>query len=169
MVRPTCASRAANILRRGSMMKARYVFTLVGAVLLAAALAGCSSGPTVTSIHVIEHATTDTVTDVGDAGDSVGDLLTFANEVYDENNETQVGMDSGFCIRTVAGESWECFWTLYLDDGQITVHGPFYDSGVSVLAITGGTGIYGNAQGEMRLEFHNEEGTEFDFYYEIIQ
>ena len=34
----------------------------------------------------VERATTDAVTDLGAQGDSVGDLLTFANEIYDEHN-----------------------------------------------------------------------------------
>jgi allene oxide cyclase len=37
----------------------------------------------------------------------------------------------------VPGKAWECFWTLSLDKGQLTVERPFYDSGYSVLAITG--------------------------------
>ena len=49
----------------------------------------------------------------------------------------------------VVGESWECSWTTFLSKGQITVQGPFLDAGDSVLAITGGTGKYRNARGEM--------------------
>jgi hypothetical protein len=37
-------------------------------------------------ITVIEHATTDATTDTGAAGDSAGDLLTFANEVFDRTD-----------------------------------------------------------------------------------
>jgi hypothetical protein len=51
----------------------------------------------------------------------------------------------------VPGQAWECFWTLSLDKGQLTVEGPFYDSGDSVLAITGGTGEFAGALGEMAL------------------
>src|SRR5262245_2117681 len=102
-------------------------------------------------IAVVEHAETDLVTDLAEEGDSAGDLLTFANPVFDEANETQVGSDSGYCIRTNVGVAWECFWTLMLEDGQITVEGPFLDAGDSVLAITGGTGAYMNARGQMSL------------------
>ncbi len=52
--------------------------------------------------------------------------------------------------------------------GQITVQGPFSDAGDSVLAITGGTGKYRNARGEMELKYHNEAGTEFDFIFHLI-
>jgi allene oxide cyclase len=76
-------------------------------------------------IHVIEHATTDTVTDTGPAGDSVGDVLTFANDVFDATDTNKVGTDQGYCIRVVAGVSWECNYTTFLARGQITVEGPF--------------------------------------------
>jgi allene oxide cyclase len=56
---------------------------------------------------VVERATSDTVTDTGAKGDSVGDVLTFANEIYDEADTVKVGSDNGSCIRTVAGKAWE--------------------------------------------------------------
>src|SRR3984893_12659750 len=93
-------------------------------------------------IQLVEHADTDATLDLGAKGDSVGDLLTFANPVYDAANKTQVGADQGFCGRVIAGKSWECIWTSRLKDAQITIEGPFYDAGDSVMAVTGGTGKY---------------------------
>jgi hypothetical protein len=119
------------------------------------------------TIRLVERAPADTVTDTGEKGDSVGDLLTFANDVYDEKNATKLGTDQGFCLRVNKGVSWECLWTLKLADGQLTVQGPFYDAGDSVLAITGGTGKYATARGQMKLHARNAEGTEYDFVYEI--
>jgi hypothetical protein len=49
-------------------------------------------------LKVIEHATTDAVTDTGASGDSAGDILTFANEADDKE---KVGSDQGICFRTV--------------------------------------------------------------------
>ena len=47
-------------------------------------------------IHVIEHATTDAVTNHADGGaDSVGDVLTFTNDVFDKKNAEKVGSDQG--------------------------------------------------------------------------
>src|SRR5215467_12292874 len=93
-------------------------------------------------LQVVERAMTDTTVDLGPKGDSVGDLLTFANPVYDATNKTQLGTDQGYCVRVVVGKSWECFWTLILTGGEITVEGPFYDSGDSTMVVTGGTGKY---------------------------
>ena len=146
-----------------------FMLLVVSIVLLAAALTAFRAQTGTTTITVVEHADTDAVADTGDEGDTVGDILTFANPVYDEKNETQVGTDQGYCLRTEVGKSWECNWTLLLDDGQITVEGPFFDAGDSVLSITGGTGEYANARGQMTLHSRNEAGSEFDFIYEIAQ
>jgi hypothetical protein len=116
---------------------------------------------------LVERATTDAVTDLGVAGDSAGDILTFANEIFDQNNDAKVGDDNGWCVRTVVGKAWECFWTLTLAEGQITVEGPFFDAGDSVLAVTGGTGVYANARGEMKLHARDDKGTEYDFVYDL--
>jgi hypothetical protein len=119
-------------------------------------------------LAVIEHALTDTVTDLGAKGDSVGDLLTWANPVFATDNKTQLGRDQGYCIRVEVGKSWECFWTLILKDGQITVEGPFYDDADSVLAITGGTGKYAGARGSMTLHSRDAKGSAYDFVYSLL-
>ena len=49
----------------------------------------------------------------------------------------------------------------------MTVEGPFYDTGVSVLAITGGTGEYAEARGEMVLSPIGTEGKACTFTYRI--
>jgi len=151
-------------------MKTRswLAFTLP-ALLLLSACGGAVPAPTTTTLHVVERATTDTVADIAPTGDSVGDVLGFANEVFDENNSAKVGTDNGSCVRTAAGAAWECVWTLTLSDGQITVEGPFFDASDSMLAITGGTGAYKEARGQMKLHARNAQGSEYDFTYEIVK
>jgi allene oxide cyclase len=118
-------------------------------------------------LTVIEHATTDATTDTGAAGDSAGDILTFANEVFDRADAHSVGTDQGYCVRIVVGKSYECNWTTILSDGQITVEGPFLDTGDSTLAVTGGTGRYRNARGFMELH-PLENGTKFAFQFHLV-
>jgi allene oxide cyclase len=125
---------------------------------------GSHGGRTVT---VIEHATTDATTDTGAPGDSAGDILTFANDVFDAADSTKVGTDQGYCIRVIAGTSYECTWTAFLPGGQIVVNGPFYDAKDSTLAITGGTGRYRNARGTMDLQ-SREGGAKYAFVFHII-
>jgi hypothetical protein len=117
------------------------------------------------TIRVVERATTDATVDNAPAGDSVGDLLAFGNELFDHRNQKKVGTDQGSCVRTVVGQAYECSWTNSLAKGQIVVQGPFLDSGDSVLAITGGTGAYRNARGTMDL--HARSATEFEFTFHI--
>ena len=142
------------------------VIFVVVAVGVAVGAGGGSSDPT---IKVIEHADTDTVRHIGPPSekDSVGDVLTFSNPVFDAANKKRVGKDNGQCIRTAAGKAWECIWSISLSGGQITVEGPFYDGKDSVLAITGGTGKYRSAGGQMRLHARNDKETEYDFTYEV--
>ena len=135
-------------------------------VLAATALAAGAAGTSKT-IRVVERATTDAVTETGKKGDSAGDLLTFANGLYNAANTTSVGSDDGWCIRTVAGKSWECSWTNTLAGGQIMVTGPFLDAGPSKLAIVGGTGTYAGARGWMDLRSRNNKGTEYDFVFHL--
>jgi allene oxide cyclase len=119
-------------------------------------------------IVVVERPVGETTVDLGAKGDSVGDLLVFANKVYDAANKTQLGTDNGYCVRTVVAKSWECFWTLTLKAGQITVEGPFMDSGDSLLAVTGGTGKYAGARGSMKLHPRDPTPTAYDFTYDLL-
>jgi allene oxide cyclase len=152
-------------------MKRVIALALLAASVILVLVVSASAGPGGhhggKTIAVVEHATTDAVTN-GTAGDDVGNILTFANDVFNRDDTQQVGTDQGSCVRLVVGESWECSWTTFLRKGQITVQGPFYDTGDSVLAITGGTGAYRNARGEMELKYHNAEGTKFDFVFHLI-
>jgi allene oxide cyclase len=137
---------------------------------LAVAAAALASMPALAAeqIVVVERPVGETTVDLGAKGDSVGDLLVFANKIYDAANKTQLGTDNGYCVRTVVGKSWECFWTLTLKGGQITVEGPFMDSGDSLLAVTGGTGKYAGARGSMKLHPRDPTPTGYDFTYDLL-
>jgi hypothetical protein len=119
-------------------------------------------------IKVIEHPVGETTVDLGPKGDSIGDLLVFANGVFDAADKVQVGKDQGYCVRTVVGKSWECFWTLILKGGQITVEGPFMDEGDSLFAVTGGTGKYAGAKGSMKLHSRDAKSSSYDFVYDLL-
>jgi allene oxide cyclase len=141
-------------------------------LLMLAAFTACGGeedeGPEVRTIQVVERAASDALVDNAPPGDSAGDVLTFANLLFDSENKTQVGTDQGYCVRVVAGESFECTWTAFLSEGQLTVSGPFYDTKGSVLAITGGTGAFQGAQGEMELRFRDAATPEYDFIYRVL-
>jgi allene oxide cyclase len=153
------------------MIRLSILFVAAAATLslaFVAPAAGDAGASKATVIHVVERATTDAVTNGDPTNDMLGNVLTFANKVYDSANKRQVGSDQGYCIRTVVGKTWECNWTTFLKSGSITVEGKFSDTGNTVLAITGGTGAYATARGEMDLKYHNKEGTAFDFVFHVM-
>ena len=147
---------------------------VVVAGLLAASGAGIvsivasSSASAATTLTVIEHAVTDHLTDLGKADLSAGDLLTFHNPIYDSTDTTKVGTDQGSCIRITKFKSnkqgsWECMWTTSLESGSIVVETPYYDTGLGVGAITGGTGTYLGASGSFDLECTSQTECTFTF------
>jgi allene oxide cyclase len=119
-------------------------------------------------IKVVERPVGETSIDLGTKGDTVGDMLVFANGVFDPANTTQIGTDQGYCVRTIVGKSWECNWTLTLKAGQITVEGPFMDAGDSSFAVTGGTGKYVGAKGSMKLHPRDAKSSSYDFTYDLL-
>ncbi len=119
-------------------------------------------------LQLVERALTDVTTDLGAKGDSVGDLLTFANPVFDAQNTHQLGTDQGYCVRVNPGKSWECIWTLTLKDGLITIEGPFADVGDSLFVVTGGTGKYAGAKGSLKLHARDAKATAYDFTYDLL-
>jgi allene oxide cyclase len=141
--------------------------TAFAAAILMLSVPGNAQTESDDTLKFVERATSDAVLDLGAKGDSAGDVLTFANEVYDAANKKKVGTTNGYCIRTVPGKAWECFWTLTLSEGQITTAGPFFDGADSILAVTGGTGDYANVGGEMKLHARDAKGSAYDFTYTL--
>ena len=143
------------------------------AVLAGAAVAAHAAGPSdassarATTFTVVEHADTDATADTGPKGDSAGDVLAFANPIFDAANKHHVGSANGSCVRSAAGKAYDCQWSVSLKGGQIMVQGPFYDTKDSTLTITGGTGKYVGAQGQMTLHARDAAGSSYDFTYRL--
>jgi len=160
-----------------------YAGTALAAALAATAVSAVAANSTTPKHHggngsarhgrnviwVVEHPVTDTQIHVGGGtADAIGDQLPFHNPIFDKTNTMQVGTDQGNCVRIEVGVSWECMWTTSLKGGQITVEGPFLDSGAPTqLAITGGTGRYASAGGWMLLRPNATDKTLFDFVFHL--
>jgi len=126
--------------------------------LLLLALSACAQETPVTLVTIADardHPAQ--LTDLGTPGDSLGDILTFDQPLLDENMQT-IGNNSGTCIRTRVGHSFQCQWTLSFDNGSIQVAGHEYERGTSRISIVGGTGIYAGITGEMEST-NNNNGT----------
>ena len=100
--------------------------------------------------------------DTGESGDSVGDILVFDQPLLDGDMKV-IGNNSGSCIRTRVGHSFQCQWTLAFGSkapeiGTIQVAGREYDKGTSVISIVGGTGKFSGITGVMEST-NNNDGT----------
>ena len=155
---------------KGSWRLATRLATALGTLARATLAAALVTTPVFAAeqIKVVERAVGETTVDLAAKGDSVGDMLVFANGIFDAANKTQIGTDQGYCVRTIVGKSWECVWTLTLKAGQITVEGPFLDVGDSLFAVTGGTGSYVGAKGSLKLHPRDPTPTAYDFTYDLL-
>jgi allene oxide cyclase len=118
-------------------------------------------------LHVIDHSSKEAFLDVPPPGPSLGDQFYFNDPVFDASNKHQIGTDQGICFEMGLAHAYECHWTTYLPDGQITVEGPFDFPADSTLAILGGTGAYKEARGQMRLHARDKQGAQYDFFFEL--
>ena len=121
-------------------------------------IAACSQAKTQTLVTIAD-ARVDKAEfiDNGEPGDSVGDILVFDQPLLNEQ-KVKIGNNSGSCIRTRVGHSFQCQWTLTLEDGSIQVVGREFDKGKSNITIVGGTGRYTGITGEMQ-SVNNGDGT----------
>ncbi len=97
------------------------------------------------------------IVDIGEAGDSAGDMIVFDQPLLDQHNK-DIGNNSGICVRTRVGHSLQCQWTLTLKNGSIQVAGREFDRGTSDITIVGGTGAYSGIDGHM-TSVNNGDGT----------
>jgi hypothetical protein len=109
--------------------------------------------------------------DLGAQGPSIGDRFVFSADLF--RNDQRVGVGSGDCVTVLfrpgpdpAGEpdalTEQCVATLSLPEGQITAQGLVDRTGpVPVtLAVTGGTGAYRTAHGELDSTGPDPQGVE---------
>ncbi len=114
----------------------------------------------VATLRVRGERSTRRYLDLGDAGFSLGDQFAFTNDLLRDGEK--VGEDGGLCVvvrLTTAGAStFKCVGSNYLPGGQITVQGLVtygpdeeFKADPYLFAITGGTGRYRTAQGDVKI------------------
>lgn len=125
-----------------------------------------------TALVIIEQINPDqqTVIDLGEPGESQGDMIVFTGALSDSEG-TANGKSSGFCITTDVEEKLsECVWTYHFAEGSITIAGTEPDLGANTeihMPIVGGTGDYAGARGLIH-EQHNEDLTIFTTTIELL-
>jgi hypothetical protein len=110
-------------------------------------------------IRLLATTTEQNFVDSGEPAPSLGDMFVFHNELSRRGED--VGHGGVACTLTSAAEEFACQVNLSLQGGQIAVQGLLSESGpephVHVLPITGGSGVYRNVHGQMRIAELSEE------------
>jgi hypothetical protein len=96
--------------------------------------------------------------------DSIGDQDVFNGKFF--VRDEQVGRDGGVCSLVELPSIYHCVATNWFDEGQLTVQwlGDFTATGPGRFAITGGTGRYRGARGEVTVVF-KPDGADVTFRF----
>ena len=127
-------------------------------------LASASATPTTDRSNTLDFAVQfrplmENYVDLGGAGFSVGDLLVFQDTLLDQKGAT-VGTQGGTCTITAVlpdGFQTHCVGTASLPDGRISFQGLTSNAPVKPLAVTGGTGAYQAAFGDLTLTENGDD------------
>ncbi len=112
--------------------------------------------------------------DLGDPGFSLGDETVFADNLFTHQNGDEVGTDGVVC--TVVGVTaaatgsgtLQCPGTFSFSGGQIVTEGLVkllngQTSGTQTIAITGGTGRFRGARGQIAIQFLSNAAANITF------
>lgn len=89
---------------------------------------------------------------------SLGDLVPFSNKIYTGDLQKRVGITAGLCvlIQNVPekkGDRYEATYSFYFGDyGHLSVQGQYLTYQDTYLAVTGGSGIFEGAYGQVKLQ-----------------
>ena len=100
------------------------------------------------------------------AGDSAGDVVIFSQKLYDRSETRVVGRSHAMCTRTTDPEgSYLCDGAFLLRRGEITIQGVDPPATVTrhPLVVTGGSGRYRGARGEITVHHLSPSEDRFDF------
>jgi hypothetical protein len=135
------------------------VVAVVGVSLASAQSKGSSDGQVI-KLFALTVQTTNI--DLGATGPSIGDKNVFSDDLSPQKGSAKTGVDGGECTvvridQTTNSTTAQCVVTLSLADGQIAVQGlaTFAEQEgptTIVLPITGGTGSFRGASGEVTAE-----------------
>jgi len=110
--------------------------------------------------------------DLGDIGFSLGDEIVLSDDLRTAKGGASIGSDGGVCTvvrvdnAATATGTLQCPVTLSLRDGQLFTVGLVHLAnggltGTQVVAVSGGTGAFRAAQGELALEFLTPTETKY--------
>ena len=159
--------------RLGTVLAFLLAITVITVTPAASSSSGSGDDDHFQVIRVTEIAVQQADIDLGEPGDSLGDQFVFSGDLF--RHGQKVGIDGGVCtivrLEPMVSATSQCVATAELQKGQITVQGLLtFDEETegepSQLAITGGTGKYKEAQGELTVTQTSE--TESQLTFKII-
>jgi hypothetical protein len=145
---PLRHNKGANVNRLSAV-----AIPALAAATATAALASADPTPVAktTTFHATAEVDSGNAVDNPPEGDSAGDVVVFTQKLYTKpDRKTTIGRDEVYCVRTVPGSGRVCTGIFYLKGGQITITGSESTKPHS-LAITGGTGRWSGARGQVVL------------------
>ncbi|XP_022939300.1 allene oxide cyclase, chloroplastic-like [Cucurbita moschata] len=88
---------------------------------------------------------------------ALGDLVPFSNKLYTGDLQKRIGITAGLCILIQhvpekKGDRYEAVYSFYFGDyGHMTVQGAYLTYQDTLLAVTGGSGIFEGVSGQVKL------------------
>jgi hypothetical protein len=136
---------------------AALVATVVGGASFASATSSSEgSGKT---IVVIEKTTSQHFLDLGKPGPTAGDEFFFGSQFWNTSQTQRVGSNHGYCV-LLTKRLVHCLGTARLGGGTIEFAGAVNGSASQLtIAITGGTGAFREAEGQVVIHNLNSQGT----------
>ncbi|KAK1302984.1 hypothetical protein QJS10_CPB12g00439 [Acorus calamus] len=89
---------------------------------------------------------------------ALGDLVPFSNKLYHGNLQKRLGITAGLCVLIQHfpeknADRYEAIYSFYFGDyGHISVQGAYLTHEDTFLTVTGGTGIFEGAHGQVKLQ-----------------
>jgi len=139
--------------------KALVFLTALLATVLSSATFASARTDDVTVLHFTAREVESHFVDAAPTGPapSLGDTFVFSEDLARDGRN--VGFDGGVCTAVRVQNrpaAFQCVVTAHLRDGDLTVQGFAFDQPRNVFAITGGTGRWRNAGGQVVVRDINE-------------
>ncbi|KAK1279541.1 hypothetical protein QJS04_geneDACA003086 [Acorus gramineus] len=89
---------------------------------------------------------------------ALGDLVPFSNKLYHGNLQKRIGITAGLCVLIqhlpeIKADRYEAMYSFYFGDyGHLSVQGAYLTHEDTYLAVTGGSGIFEGAYGQVKLQ-----------------
>ncbi|XWS64344.1 hypothetical protein CRYUN_Cryun06bG0178400 [Craigia yunnanensis] len=89
---------------------------------------------------------------------SLGDLIPFTNKLYSGDLQKRLGITAGLCVLIQhvpekKGDRYEASYSFYFGEyGHLSVQGPYLTYEDTYLAVTGGSGVFEGAYGQVKLQ-----------------